>query len=196
MTATATTTVVAGAAPARLAYLDKIRGAAILLMIVDHLCIVLSGPEVLRMTVGRLAMPLFFLVSGALVTRFGFRHVLIFGLGVVLPWYVTFIDNPNVLTLYAVGALVMVVFRALDVHPLVIVAVILAAAANGFLPRIAPGYEFTAVLGIMCVGGHVGRHALGWFDWLPRWLAPLGRYPLTIYVGHLLALQLYLELTK
>ena len=58
----------------RLDYLDRVRGLAVVLMIVDHLCIfwasstALVVPDLLRLTVGRVAMPLFFVLSGFLIT--------------------------------------------------------------------------------------------------------------------------------
>lgn len=173
----------------RLTYLDSARGLAVACMVADHITLLLHGPELVRLTLGRVAMPLFFIVAGALVRRVGWRHLGIGLVGLALPAVVPWIDAPNVLVLYALSAGVVALFRWLEVPPLVLTVCVLAASANGFLPRIGTGFEPMAVLGILAVGAHLGPHRLGWLSWLPDWLAPIGRRPLLVYVGHLLALQ-------
>lgn len=91
----------------RLVGLDRLRGLAIACMIVDHVAL-LGGLQLVRVTVGRLALPIFFVLAGALVRRLTWRHGAIFAVGLVLPVAVPWIDSPNVLTLYAVGAVVLV----------------------------------------------------------------------------------------
>ena len=56
-----------------LAY-DAFRGIAVVLMIGDHLCAVFGG-EPYRFTLGRLAMPMFFILAGHLARHVHWRHL-------------------------------------------------------------------------------------------------------------------------
>jgi uncharacterized membrane protein YcfT len=185
-------------AKARLAGLDRLRGLAIVCMVIDHLALI-AGLDILRYTVGRIAMPLFFVVAGTLVTRLTWRHAAIVPIGLALPLVVPWVDRPNVLVLYVLGAIVLVVAARLfpsDEHRLPvllgIVAVCLAIVANGF-DRVGVSYPASALVALMAVGALLGRHRLDVPGrQLPAFLELPGRFPLSVYVGHVLALQLLL----
>jgi hypothetical protein len=179
----------------RLPGLDRVRGLAVALMAADHLLYVTHGPAELRHTVTRVAMPLFALVAGYLVRRLSLRWLWVFTVGAALPVAVPWIDNPNILCELAAGAVVCVAARRWRYGPLLAFGVLawaLTIAANGYAVPVG-SYQLTAVVGLMLLGQHSGDLLAGIGGrWLPGWLAGLGRYPLTVYVGHLLAIQLVL----
>ena len=169
--------------------LDRLRGLAITCMIIDHLCVVFDGPQTLRMTIGRVAMPLFFLLAGHLSRRLRWRHLGILGLGLVLPLVVPWIDNPNVLVWYVAGAAILAVCRWGDLSPWVFIGLAMAAAANGYPQwKIGTGYDGAMLMSLMCAGALLPRSTFDVGDRLPAFLAGLGRYPVTIYAGHLVVL--------
>lgn len=177
----------------RLVGLDRLRGLAIACMVVDHVAL-LSGLYPVRVTVGRLALPIFFILAGALVRRLTWRHGAIFAVGLALPVAVPWIDSPNVLTLYAVGAVVLVAGARWWWWPWAVLVVAVTLLANGWGGWPAGGYPPAALLGLLAVGTllrrYVGLEALHEAgEGLPGWLGALGRRPVTWYVGHLLVLQ-------
>jgi len=178
---------------ARLSSIDRIRGLAVLCMIFDHAVIVFVGAgSPLRWTLGRLAMPLFFLLGGYLVRRLSWRHGWVFVLGCFLPVVVPWVDSPNVLVWYAVGAVILWSADTVWARWLTL-AVGLALSANFPDQTIGSSYAPGMLVGLMIVGAllrhYHGSGVLAWGRYLPRWFAPVGRYPLTIYVGHLLVLR-------
>lgn len=185
--------VVAAPPRTRLVAVDRIRGLAIACMIFDHAVVVLHGPQPLRWTLGRLAMPLFFLLGGYLVRRLSWRHGWVFLLGLVLPVIVPWIDSPNVLVWFALGA---VLCRLADTRAerWAALVLLLVVAANFPDQRDGTSYAPPMLPALMLVGGilrdYHGRAVVGCGDRLPRWLAPLGRYPLSVYAGHLILFEL------
>lgn len=177
----------------RLVGLDRLRGLAIGCMIVDHVAL-LGGLQLVRVSVGRLALPIFFVLAGALVRRLTWRHGAIFAVGLVLPVVVPWIDSPNVLTLYAVGAVVLVAGARWWWWPWVVLVVAVTLLANGWGDWPAGGYPPAALLALLAAGTLLRRyvglealHEVG--EGLPGWLGAIGRRPVTWYVGHLLVLQ-------
>lgn len=176
----------------RLVGLDRLRGLAILLMVLDHVWMLAGGPVELRWTVTRAAMPLFFVVAGSLVRRLTWRHAWVAWVGLALPLAVPWIDRPNVLVWYAVGAVCVAVAGRSGPRGLwLALGVLLTVAANGYGAGVwAHSYEPAATVGLMLVGALAGRGSVAQLgDRLPGWLAWPGRYPLTAYVGHLLVLR-------
>lgn len=177
----------------RVAGYDAFRGLAVLAMVVDHLAYVLEGPAELRSSIGRLAMPMFFLLAGHLSRRLSWRHLGIFGVGSLLPVLVPWIDNPNVLVWWAIGCLLLAIARAASVPVWLIAAVGLALAANGRVDVTgingAATYDAAALWGLMALGTLLPSSAFTWAARAPRWIVAVGSYPLTFYVGHLLVLQ-------
>ena len=136
----------------RFAAIDRLRGLAILLMIGDHVSI-FTGLEWYRDTAGRVAMPLFFVLSGYLVTRFTIRHALVGLSGFVLAAAVPWVDSPNVLVWYCAGAALLACSWVRQPLVLAGVAVFgLMLAANGYAELYLTGYNPFALLGIMAVG--------------------------------------------
>lgn len=171
--------------------IDRLRGAAILLMVVDHVLIVTGqATSPLRYTLTRAAMPLFVVIAGHLVDRITWRHGAIGVVGLGLPLLVPFVDSPNVLLWYALACPVILAARRLGPGAVAVLAVVpLTLAANGYDLWPYPGsYDPSGLLGLMAVGALVPRTAFTCGLRLPRLLAGIGRYPLSCYVGHLLVL--------
>lgn len=168
------------------------RGLAILLMLLDHAAYV-AGPAEVRMTVGRLAMPLFFVLAGAFATRLTDRQLLAGVIGLPLTAIAPWAGEPNILVQYALCAVVLVALQRVRVPLWVVVVLPLVFAANHWLWTPAGGYEMAALLGLMALGRLAG---VGWAvrfgGWLPGWLAVIGARPLTWYVGNVLAVTVVL----
>lgn len=172
--------------------LDRLRGLAVVLMVLDHLLLVggLAGHP-LRETLTRAAMPLFAVLAGHLCRRYSWRWAGVFLVGAFLPGAVPWIDAPNILCWLSLGAALVALGRRYPVvYPLVMVLA-LTLFANGY--GATPGsFQPLAVWALMVVGALLHRP---WLETLgrcvPDQLRPFGRYPLTLYVGHLLALQLW-----
>jgi hypothetical protein len=177
----------------RLPGLDAFRGLAIACMFVDHIVLLFSGPELLRLFPGRLAMPAFFLLAGHLVTRVSWRTIAVGALGFLLPMGVPWVDSPNVLTLWAVGVVLICAARRLGLPEWPLILLGLAMAANGYTTTGANAYEATALVGLMALGAMLPASTFLWAGDLPARLvhplAAVGRAPIRWYVGHLLALQ-------
>lgn len=193
-TATTGTAQPASSAAPRSAALDRLRGVAVVLMVFDHLLIVTGqAGSPLRETVTRAAMPLFAVVAGHLSRRGSWRLLGVAVLGLLLPVLVPWVDAPNVLLWLASGSVLVVAARriarpALWLLPLVV----LTAAANG-RPFLAPSgsFEPVAVWALMCLGALMSRPGLDRAGArLPAALDRAGRWPLSVYAGHLLVLQL------
>lgn len=177
----------ASAGRARAYALDAVRGLACWVMLADHLALFL-GADAVRSTVGRLAMPLFFVVAGHLSRRLSSRLVLVAGWGLCLPTFAPWIDSPNVLVLLATGAFLLSACRRWSVHPGWLAAVCLGLLANGAGPLAVGSYPPAALVGLMALGAMLHRDAFAWGERLPGWVAWLGRWPLSFYVGHVLLL--------
>jgi uncharacterized membrane protein len=175
--------------------LDALRGAAVLFMVADHVALFV-GADPVRMTVGRLAMPLFFVLAGHLSARLSWRLVWVVALGLALPTVAVWIDSPNVLVYLGAGAVVLAVTRRSRLVLWFLVALPLVLLANGFaLAPVGTGFHPAALLGLMAVGALLDRRSVEQLAGrLPaavtRVLARSGRYPLTVYVGHVLLLTL------
>lgn len=164
-----------------------------MLMILDHVLIQVAPGHTLRWTVTRLSLPLFLLVAGAL-WRPGlrWRHLQLTAAAAAATVLAPLLGmpTPNILVLVLGGVLLM---HAATRAPWAWLAVCVVAAQTYtyLLPGWWAGYEPWTVLALLLVG-HLGRvHLFGHLGATPRGLGLLelvGRYPLTIYVGHLLVL--------
>jgi len=178
----------------RLPSIDRVRGLAVVLMVVDHVLVLVQfrSPEVvqwayaLRMTVTRASLPLFCLCAGVLL------H-----------------GRRSTARLLDIAAVALVTNVALEVWPMgirapEILAVLLPVLlAGGVLVRwpaasvvlgvlqvtVWPigwaGYEPGLVVAFVALGVLVGRPALSWGDSLPAALGAVGSRPLAWYAGHM-----------
>lgn len=168
--------------------IDNLRGIAILVMVFDHILIVSHGPLVIRQTVTRIAMPLFFIIGGHLAKRMSPRLIGIGVVGIFLPVAVPFVDDPNVLFWFALFAPIIVLVRQYPRILVLIVAAWLTVTANYTTGPFGTSYEPFALLGLMALGAMIPRER---FEInIPGPLHKIGQYPLSCYVGHLLFLRL------
>lgn len=177
---------------ARLRGVDRVRGAAVLLMVLDH-ALVLSGAGgfalLARLTVTRASLPLFCVVAGCLSAGRprARRLVPLIVAGVVLSVLELPFGTgvPDVLLVLA--AMLCCLPRAGSRAVPVVLAVAVVQPVTW--PVGTGGYEPGVVLGLLIVGQLLGR---AWVDRvgvrLPSALEVVGRYPLTWYVAHLAVL--------
>lgn len=188
-----TTTATLPAAPAtrtRIAGLDRARGLAIVLMVADHCCVFIPGGFGYRITLGRLAMPIFFVLAGYLARRITSRHLYVVCIGAALPLAVPWIDNPNVLVWWALGCVLLYAMRCWGLSPWLLIIACAGYAANGWPTTFGDTYSPLGLFALLAVGQLLPATAWRWTDRLPRWLALPGRHPIALYVGHLLVLEL------
>ena len=159
-------------------------------MVIDHTCFIVGGLDAVRLGVGRLAMPIFFILAGHLVRRLTIRHAAIAALGVALPVAVPWVDNPNVLLWYALGAVVVVTSARVHRAAPALLALAAVTFTANFPWTVGTGFVPTLLLALMVAGHYMPR------SWmieagrrLPRWMAVPGRFPVSFYVCHLLVLQ-------
>lgn len=170
--------------------IDRIRGLAIAIMIFDHLVLVFQGPQIIRETITRTAMPLFFLLGGYMLHRFSWRIPVIGVTGILLPMVVPFIDDPNVLFYYALFAPAIIYGRKYPVLMLGIVAFALTYGANYYVGQPTRlMYHPVFVLALMAAGTMIPRRFADYGNRLPGFLTMIGQHPLSIYVGHVLFLS-------
>jgi uncharacterized membrane protein len=188
------------------ASLDRLRGLAIFLMIIDHILVVYlfcwswdSWAEWVRRTLTRFAMPLFMLVSGLLIARKGrpslrripqvafaalvlnqiFWNLPELGFGapeILATWLIC-------LALYPLWVRFPIEMAVLGILQFVNWPI----TASWWL-----GYQPGEVLAFLALGALLARRedsaVLRAGHHLPRWLEPMGRWPLTWYTVHLLVL--------
>lgn len=185
--------------------LDRLRGLAIFLMIIDHILVIYlfcwnweSWAEWVRRTLTRFAMPLFMLVSGLLVARKGrpsLRRIpVILFVAIVLNQLFVSVDvgftAPEILATW----LICLVFYPLwirfpiELGVLGVLQLINWPITASWWQNYQPGEILVFLsLGVLLARQpnspilKVGSH-------LPRWLEPIGRWPLTWYTAHLVIL--------
>jgi hypothetical protein len=156
-------------------------------MLVDHLAL-FAGVPLLRFTVGRLAVPLFFVLAGHLSARASWGRVWrLVGLGVLLQAVAPWSDALQVLGALGAGAFVLNGLRGRDRVLLVVLCLTLAANGWGFATSTA--YDGLALFSLMIVGAELSRSSLRAVGQrLPSWLAWPGRHALGVYAVHIPAL--------
>lgn len=179
-------------------YLDRVRGAAIVLMVVDHclafMCELASWPLdagawAARYTLTRAALPLFMLLAGALLagrnpSRRRVGEVL--AAGVAAQWLASglpFMASVNIIPIIGLALVVWPLVRRSGLWG-VVVCMVLVSTFGRF-----PGYHPAHVLGLMLLGSVLGRGPLERLGaCFEPWVAVVGRHPLAWYLGHLAAL--------
>ncbi len=175
--------------------LDRLRGLAIVLMVLDHALVVGAPHSLLRLTVTRLSLPLFMIVSGLLIRLGGqYRWLRTLELAaaagmcaVILTLCWPTFGTPEILAVYL---LVAVPCRRL-IQRAPLAGAVLGYVQAWYWPLHWSGYQPGLVLLFLCVGSLCVRDVgeLGqWGARCPAWLEPIGRRPLAWYVGHLCVL--------
>jgi hypothetical protein len=172
-------------------------------MVLDHLLVVGGfGQSPIRYTLTRAAMPAFMVISGALFRRIRWERWLRYlAAGLLLPVVVVWIDNPNILVLWAFGVVVLDILGVLGrlvprlraALPWLVVVAVLTYTGNRFGAALgSSGFEPLSVVALMVIGAQIGRESLSGilsaFAGVPRWVRSIGRHSFGWYVGHLLVL--------
>lgn len=194
------------AGPGRLVFLDRVRGLAVLLMIVDHLLLfsLTLAPAAdlrvdLRSTLTRLSMPLFMVVSGFLLNGVSRRRVVavaVVAAGLAPVLYVCWPEfaQPEILALW----LLVFPLRSLLVRfPLELVFAGVLQVLH--LPVGWPGFEpglLLVFLGLGVLARERPRSLELLGRLLPGVFARFGRFPLSVYAGHLLLLSVVLLVAR
>ena len=189
----------------RIFIIDAIRGLAIALMILDHSLFAIESigvannvVEYSRLSITRFSMPLFMIASGMIWVLYGLRikrWIQVFILSILVNVTIRVLwpdfNNPEILfvwTLLAIGYRLIVRFP--------ITVMIIGYTQFVFWPVSWGGYQPGELAIFLGVGVLIARAPLDrtWkqirFEKLLSTLAFLGRYPLSIYSGHLISLSL------
>lgn len=177
--------------PLRLEWLDRLRGLAIALMVLDHVLAVTdtSAELYLRLTVTRFALPLFMIcaahvwrpLSGRNARRLGLAAIAEVALCEALDF-----ASPGIIAIYLGLMLGLRIAPRLAERPGVLLLFGLIQAA--YVPLGWGGYEPGLVLTWWALGRLAAQELEAAGQWLPTWAATLGRHPLGWYVGHLAVL--------
>lgn len=176
--------------------IDALRGLAVLLMVLDHMLAGLWGdPVLLRVTVTRVSLPLFMLVAGYLLRNrprpSWRRYAQLCGAAAVSQLLVSRLDYMapiDVLPIIAIALLGWPLAWRWPVESIVVCLVLVSTFPIGGL-----GYHPAHVLALMACGPFLLADHLPlrrWASKLPRPFAWAGRFPLTLYLGHLALLVL------
>ena len=189
----------------RILIIDAIRGLAIALMILDHSLFAIESigmanniVEYSRLSITRFSMPLFMIASGIICKLYGLRikrWIQVFILSILVNVTIRVLwpdfNNPEILfvwTLLAIGYRLIVRFP--------ITVMIIGYTQFVFWPVSWGGYQPGELAIFLGVGVLIARAPLDrtWkqirFEKLLSTFAFLGRYPLSIYSGHLISLSL------
>ena len=168
--------------------IDRLRGLAIVLMILDHTLVLVDPGSFIRFSLTRLALPLFALIAGHLSAGpLAPVRFLQLGAAAVLATVLGFgwIGQPDILTLF----LFCYAVRPFWSLPLLVAAVlqpsVLAFDWTGYSPGL--------VLALMIIGREVvfRSQLVRWGSGLPAFLGFLGKWPLSWYCGHLAFLAFF-----
>ncbi len=182
----------------RVASLDRLRGLAVVLMVLDHVIVVGTdhfGIDAMpvRMTVTRLAMPLFAVVASMVWHGRPSRSTVGWlSLCVVVEWSVN--DLVGVANPGPVTVLVLVMFAVTQLPMLMrwpAVTFVAGMISALYWPGPWPGYDPGLILAYWCLphlGPAVRREADAIGGGLPGFVGAIGRRAPLWYVGHLLVL--------
>lgn len=191
------------AATRRLSGLDRIRGLAVALMVLDHCAVVMLANfgvqsralELYRLTITRASLPMFMLVAGHLLgdrAMSSRRLVQVFAAGFAAVCVVQVtglaLGRPDILLVFAC---VMLVREPIRRYPVELGALGVVQVITWPFEGAWSGYQPGAVLALVCFGvlsfqawGNLNE--LGYY--LPRWCSRIGTEPLAIYLGHICVL--------
>ena len=195
----------------RIFIIDAIRGLAIALMILDHSLFAVESigvannvVEYSRLSITRFSMPLFMIASGFIWALYGLRikrWIQVFILSILINLTIKVLwpdfNNPEILLVWTILAIAS---RLIVRFPITVM--IIGYTQFIFWPVPWSGYQPGELAIFLGVGVLVARAPLekAWkhmrFKSLISALSFLGRYPLSIYSGHLILLSLIVALVK
>lgn len=181
--------------------IDRLRGLAMLLMLLGHVLAVADAGGVLRLTVTRGSLPIFAAITGYLLADRTPRPARIAQVAAVGLWSSATVVGTPVPGLDPVDPL-LVISAALCCWPAVrrwpVVSVLVGTVQAVTYHGLYPGYQLGEVVALMAAGVLLRRSASpadlavarATADRLPALLACIGRRPLTVYALHVAALAL------
>ena len=195
----------------RIFIIDAIRGLAIALMVLDHSLFAIETigianvvVEYARLSITRFSMPLFMIASGIIWALYGLkirRWFQVFALALLINLVTRFLwadfNYPEILLVWTVLAIAS---RLIVRFPITVM--IIGYTQFIFWPVPWSGYQPGELAIFLGVGVLVARAPLekAWkhmrFKSLISALSFLGRYPLSIYSGHLILLSLIVALVN
>ena len=185
--------------------LDAMRGLAIILMVIDHALSALESiglnndiVEYSRLTFTRFSMPLFMVASGIVWGLYGLkfrRWIEVFALAVLLNAMMRLLwSDFNFPEILMVWALLAIAWKLIVRYP--IITMIIGYTQMMYWQISWQGFQPGELAIFLGAGVILSKFSLDWI-WRERrttkFLEPLalvGRYPLTIYGGHLALLAL------
>lgn len=179
------------APPTRVRSIDRARGLAIALMVVDHLLVVIDPTNPLRYTATRLALPLFMFTAAIFHRRITRTRLLHLAPAIAAEFTVAVFvlgTFPGIVTTYAL--VVLAIQHIPDVHRHALALTTLGLVQALYLPLPITGYQPGIVLAWYSLGLLAASQLIGSPLAHQRLslLEPLGRHPIAFYVGHLVAL--------
>lgn len=185
--------------------LDRLRGFAIALMVLDHVLAASGGGMLFRLTLTRLSLPIFLFVAGSLgasrlLRRPSFAAWYSGRFWVVLLAAAASSVLVSGLPFMAPVDVLVPIFLSISAYPILMksglrldlwIAACFVAVAT--FPFLWPGYHPAHVLGLYLLGSRLPPDLLDHFGLaIPRLFASVGRAPLRWYLGHLVVLVLFL----
>lgn len=188
----------------RLVGIDRARGLAVLLMVLDHVLVLVSSAvgsswaiEAVRLTVTRASLPLFGVIAGVMLGRRRAPDVWLliaaFGCSQLSYLFPFGTGRPDVLILFAV---VLTAAPVLLRAPVLLCALGIIQSVTWPLGGSWTGYQPGTIVALVSLGSlfayfggdyPVNGRAV---SLLPSWLEPVGRHPLGWYVGHFVVLTI------
>lgn len=172
-------------------WIDRLRGLAIVLMVLDHLLVVIDPASPIRLTLTRLAIPLFMFCMAAL--------------------YRPGLNAKRLAWMAAAAAAELATFPIIGMAgPGIMIGIIAVTVASWRWPSLARHGFAVAVVGfiawhylkvpsgVVVAWWGVGRiapwiEARSYGERLPAFLATIGRHPLGWYIGHLAAIAVLVQ---
>ncbi|MHA7812890.1 MAG: TraX family protein [Phycisphaerales bacterium] len=184
--------------PARNVRIDKLRGLAILLMILDHVLCVIDPENIARYTLTRAALPIFMLISGYLLANRNpslKRYAQLVAASFCSLLIVQHIPGMAKVDVLFVIAIVLTVWPIARRYP--IIALCIGAVQSQTL-GLWDGYEPGHILAIMCAGALLNQErsttdrkiATITASILPRAFTTIGQAPLLFYLSHLAIIRI------
>ena len=175
---------------ARIWQIDALRGFALLVMILDHAILTAGWDDSPLRLLTRIAMPLFFIIAGNLVRRFHWTRmaaILVVGyaLNAIAPMFGSF----ELFSGLIIGCAIVAFCKSVGAR-FIALTILMTMTANFYVWQ--AGYLFWMLPAFIIIGALLPRDTLVNFgSKFPRWIAPLGEWPLTLYVAHILLLTAY-----